>query len=1533
MNEDNSDDSPPRGKRRIDLSVKSSAVFESDSDDITASRPRKKKLRVISDDDDTSDSSGSSVCTASRRRRILPKLRDSDVESEPAARSSPTKATSGFASDSSEGNSDKCSICLLRYTNQEIGTPVNCDHIFCLDCITEWSKNVNTCPVDRITFESIVVRACMGGRVLRTEAVKVTERRPSIELLVIEDPTVCEVPIEYWLCPDCTEISNEINSSRVDPLINRSLRRSMRVQDVVNQPSTSGSTDRNTARRGRATTTSRNTATTQSGSSNSSRQHTTHTRKQNKKSRNVAIEYEEEDDSSSVTRRVTKTVKRKKKQRKRQPRTAARRSHVQASVRARLAAMKVDRASSSHTAHSRATADLPTVRERAGIARLSLFGNDTPLEYFSDDDDAQVPNYPSRPVAVGPGSLYGTAVAFRQPHILDAYRRMRRKTVNISSPLHASTPPDIVSNIMESQSLFHAKNTVITVTPSGDLNIQKANKPVSHKKASETKKDERLDLSNAEDDSRKVPSYPGQSRGGGWGGGYRGTYNRDQNTNNFSRGGSYGGGYQNRQGQAQNNNGMFNYQNSNRHDEPDFYDNFSRRPHQYTPAEDPYLDRSRRPAPNDVNRTSNQSRYSLGPTWQPYGNAPPVSRQEMPPATARHSFGGFENPLDMRMGQMPTMSSNTDLYAREPQPEHDKHRQQLYNQSANTQPFQPLPEPPAFPFQKTLEVEKSEDEKSDSGLVIDTEKYDPTEPTLDDEDSTEEQRDSSNLNTDNNVVSEVDKKPAQIASSMHLPSLVNIAPAETVDSILAGINTDNINVPSNVLDSAVRQVLKKHRNLYIASNESQIEQSDNDSDGDCPNFSIYSATSVHIANNSSSLTEELEPKQDPIPSGLEDLVQEDDDVPTSESASPNIADSDITESVIKVEEPQIISKNNEFTEKHRINEEYKEKVSKRCPITTSTRNPIKIKLNTPSLIKRQVSLYDEEDTSQDIDVPTSDITTVDKTENPSILKSEKIINKDGSDKSEETVSSGKNQAILEDVEQFIPEIIKSPKSKVETVEFLENDISKDDKSEAKDDHEINEANTGEVLNQDSQEISDSEICLNLDLPKKSDENNEIEDNLEKMTESISETEDERSYTPCLDENKPKDNSFDTDKDKGIEGLDTEMISEDEGNELFSESERPASAASRVTSPPPAPEVHDDVEVPEKKKSERKKEGRDEVKKKKKKDSKKEGKEKNKSKKKGEVAFKKLSKSGKERNYREREKDDKKNKKDRRSSSEPEGKSKKRKEKRKDLERYDVRNVVTEKRRKTKDPFGRDISPRVRSPTLSPERRSPTASLERKSPRRRRSPSPVRIRRSVSRGRHSINRARRSLSRARRSISRARRSMSRVRRSPVLRRMSPVRRSRRSNSPRSLTPRISPRASPSPRRRSPARKRRRRSTSRVRKRRSTSVSPRRVSKKKKRNRSEQSPARRRLVKSPLRKSRSLSVARALPSPSVLRRLVLPLYFEIPTCEIHGHTIAAELFASSVTSQCQDLCTLQDKRISDIIRPPDVHDVSKAFEMKF
>lgn len=94
-------------------------------------------------------------------------------------------------SDSSDGQSEKCPICLMSFKKQEIGTPESCDHTFCLDCILEWSKNVNTCPVDRQEYRLILVREHLKGKVVNQVPVEkpVSEQ----EVLSDDDPTHCEI--------------------------------------------------------------------------------------------------------------------------------------------------------------------------------------------------------------------------------------------------------------------------------------------------------------------------------------------------------------------------------------------------------------------------------------------------------------------------------------------------------------------------------------------------------------------------------------------------------------------------------------------------------------------------------------------------------------------------------------------------------------------------------------------------------------------------------------------------------------------------------------------------------------------------------------------------------------------------------------------------------------------------------------------------------------------------------------------------------------------------------------------------------------------------------------------------------------------------------------------------------------------------------------------------------------------------------------------------------------------------------------------
>lgn len=175
-----------------------------------------------------------------------PTAQDSSSANRDVLSSHGVAASSGFASDSSDGSSEKCPICLLRFSNQEVGTPESCDHIFCAECLQQWSKNVNTCPVDRQEFSLILVRRRVGGKVVRQIAVERQEAKEE----EVEDPTFCEicgnsdredrmllcdgcdlgyhmecldpplshVPLDNWYCSECDHsnsgdaVAEEVNS-------------------------------------------------------------------------------------------------------------------------------------------------------------------------------------------------------------------------------------------------------------------------------------------------------------------------------------------------------------------------------------------------------------------------------------------------------------------------------------------------------------------------------------------------------------------------------------------------------------------------------------------------------------------------------------------------------------------------------------------------------------------------------------------------------------------------------------------------------------------------------------------------------------------------------------------------------------------------------------------------------------------------------------------------------------------------------------------------------------------------------------------------------------------------------------------------------------------------------------------------------------------------------------------------------------------------------------------------------------------------
>ncbi|XP_060014071.1 PHD and RING finger domain-containing protein 1 isoform X13 [Lagenorhynchus albirostris] len=153
---------------------------------------------------------------------------DVDTLAAAAATRGALEASGAFNSDD---DSESCPICLNAFRDQAVGTPENCAHYFCLDCIVEWSKNANSCPVDRTIFKCICIRAQFGGKILKkipVESARLGEDEdedPTFcgvcgrsdredRLLLCDgcdagyhmeclDPPLQEVPVDEWFCPEC----------------------------------------------------------------------------------------------------------------------------------------------------------------------------------------------------------------------------------------------------------------------------------------------------------------------------------------------------------------------------------------------------------------------------------------------------------------------------------------------------------------------------------------------------------------------------------------------------------------------------------------------------------------------------------------------------------------------------------------------------------------------------------------------------------------------------------------------------------------------------------------------------------------------------------------------------------------------------------------------------------------------------------------------------------------------------------------------------------------------------------------------------------------------------------------------------------------------------------------------------------------------------------------------------------------------------------------------------------------------------------
>lgn len=185
--------------------------------------------------------------TDSENELVLDDLTTEKISKETKQITSLEISEKDWESDSSNGQSEKCPICLSKFLGQEIGNPESCDHSFCLDCLLEWAKKVNTCPVDRLPFMLILVQEKLQGNIIRripannwksvdswldqdddsdlTYCEICGQCNQEDRLLLCDscdlgyhceclDPPLDNIPVGEWFCPNCdSSKSDECNLS------------------------------------------------------------------------------------------------------------------------------------------------------------------------------------------------------------------------------------------------------------------------------------------------------------------------------------------------------------------------------------------------------------------------------------------------------------------------------------------------------------------------------------------------------------------------------------------------------------------------------------------------------------------------------------------------------------------------------------------------------------------------------------------------------------------------------------------------------------------------------------------------------------------------------------------------------------------------------------------------------------------------------------------------------------------------------------------------------------------------------------------------------------------------------------------------------------------------------------------------------------------------------------------------------------------------------------------------------------------------
>nr|XP_019570298.1 PREDICTED: PHD and RING finger domain-containing protein 1 isoform X3 [Rhinolophus sinicus] len=445
----------------------------------------------------------------------------------------------------SDDDAESCPICLNAFRDQAVGTPQSCAHYFCLDCIVEWSKNANSCPVDRTIFKYICIRAHFGGKILRKIPVENARAGEEEE----EDPTFCEVcgrsdredrlllcdgcdagyhmeclepplqevPVDEWFCPECAISEAAAPTSDAEPVTEEEV--SLLLADVVPTASrlrprtgrTRAIARTRQSERVRATV-NRNRMSTARGIQHVPRHLISslldETVEAVASGLSTAV-YQRPVTPRAPAKRRRKTRRRKKvlgrKKTQRRPAVRSRGSGTRSKRRqGRVRKRKGQKPKNEVTArcriartlglrmpmhgacilsvHKPAEPSLGVMRADVGVAPLSLFGDPYELDPFDSSEEPSAS--PASPLSAKRRVLSRSALRSHQPVARPVSMGLSRRGIPATEPDPDEVPvPDLLGSILSGQRLLLMDSSDVTIHRDGSLSTRQA-APVSFQRNS-----------------------------------------------------------------------------------------------------------------------------------------------------------------------------------------------------------------------------------------------------------------------------------------------------------------------------------------------------------------------------------------------------------------------------------------------------------------------------------------------------------------------------------------------------------------------------------------------------------------------------------------------------------------------------------------------------------------------------------------------------------------------------------------------------------------------------------------------------------------------------------------------------------------------------------------------------------------------------------------------------------------------------------------------------------------------------------------